>query len=172
MKLRGNNLILFWKEPGSDVWTTLAYARSCELDLQAELREVGSRLTGTHQQYRKGLKGWTVRTGHLMAGKAGLLRLLALAYSDDEVPVMLATVADGGFDPDTVETDGRRTWSGRALVTRLTVTALKGSKATLSIEMEGQGRLTHVDAPWILEEGWWNDGGVWIDCETWNDGET
>jgi hypothetical protein len=26
-------------------------------------------------------------------------------------------------------------------------------------------------APWILEDGTWNDNGIWIDGEVWNDGE-
>lgn len=172
MKLKGNDLILFWKQPGSDTWTTLAYARSCSLDINAEMKEVGSPDTGSSSQYSKRKKSWSASSGHLSAGASQLVTLIGLLNSDDEIPVMLSTIESGGFDPATVQSDGRRTWTGQALLTKLTYTAMKGSKATLSIQLEGTGALTHADAPWILENGVWNDDGVWIDWKTWNDGTT
>ncbi len=31
------------------------------------------------------------------------------------------------------------------------------------------GFATPEDVQWILENGFWNDNGEWIDSETWND---
>lgn len=172
MKVQGNNLILFYRPQGAEKYKTLAYARSCDLELKAETRQKGFGNVSRWLKWKKGRKSWTISTGHLFAGKAQLLELMRLVKSDSEIFVMLATIEEEhGFDPATVEADGRKAWKGKALLTRLVLSASKGAKATIKIDLIGNGKLEAVNAPWILATGIWNDRGVWIDAEQWIDGE-
>lgn len=172
MKVRGNNLILFYKAEGDTRYKTLAFARSCELELSAMTKKKAFGDGGRWNNHKKGRKSWRVSTGHLFAGREQLLELLRLLKSDEEVGVMLATIEEEhGFDPATVEADGRKAWRGKALLTRLVLSAQKGTKATIKIDMVGNGRIDSVNAPWILATGNWVDKAVWIDHEQWHDGE-
>lgn len=172
MKVRGNNLILFYKE-GTGQYKTLAYARSCDLEITAATVQKGFGNSSRWGKHKKGRKAWKVSTGHLFAGREQLVRLMRLVKSDDEIEVMLATIEEEhGFDPATVEADGRKAWRGKALLTRLVISGQMGTKATIKIDLVGNGKLETVNAPWILETGFWNDKAVWIDHKQWHDGET
>jgi hypothetical protein len=64
----------------------------------------------------------------------------------------------------------------------ITLSGMNSEVISLALQSPYQGRVCNLyfgvrisnvsSALWILYNGFWNDGGVWLDEEVWNDGDT
>ena len=167
-KLRGNELIVFFEKGG--VWKTLAYATTCEIDIQAEVMDVGSPDTGRWVKKKKRRRSWNVSSGHLMSDVKQEIDLYDYLISDNPVKVCVSSVAahDEQIKSIGYVPDGRYSLVGDALVTRMTITGNRGDFCTLSMSLAGSGELKQKSADWILADGRWAGKGVWVDWESWN----
>lgn len=167
-KLRGNDLIVFFEQGGE--WKTLAYATTCEIDIQAETIEIGSPDTGRWVKKKKRRISWSVNSGHLMSNVKQKINLYNYLLSDNPVKISVASVENHTerIYPEDYTPDGRYSLIGEALVTRMTITGNRGDFCTLSMSLAGIGELLQKSADWILADGAWNMEGVWIDWEKWN----
>lgn len=167
-KLRGNELIVFFEQGG--IWKTLAYATTCEIDIQAETIDVGSPDTGRWVKKKKRRKSWNVSSGHLMSDVKQEVNLYNYLLSDNPVKISVASVESHAeqVSPGDYIPDGRYSLIGEALVTRMTITGNRGDFCTLSMSLAGVGELLQKSADWILADGAWNMEGMWIDWEKWN----
>lgn len=167
MKLRGNDMTLMVQRDGQ--WRAIAYATTCEMDINVELVEVGSALTGRWRKYRKRKKDWTGSTGHLMADVKQEVDILELVDSDEPVAVCFGSV-ESHTEPITdadYKLDGKVKIVGEAHVTRATVSARRGDCVTISATLQGNGPLEVLWAPWVLDGGTWRNDGVWINHKVW-----
>lgn len=151
------------------VWRALAYATTCELDINKETVETGSKLTGRWRTSRARKLGWTISAGHLMADVQQEVDIMELVKSDKTVTVCMGSVEphDETVTDAAHVLDGRLMMTGSAHVTRATVSAKNGDFVTISIALEGTGALTSAWAPWVLDGGYWRSDGVWMNHKVW-----
>jgi predicted secreted protein len=166
-KIRANNLIVMYKVNGR--WKAIAFATSCEIDISADMIEISSTVSGKWKTFKKKEKGWKISTAYLKGNVKKTPDLFELLDSDDPIQVCLTTVE---AHPDIItqteyKQDGRYQLTGSALVVRLTETARKGDMVTVSAELQGNGLLEQVWAPWVFVNGLWSNSGVWIDEGVW-----
>ena len=65
-KIKGQNLVVLFR--GADYqWKALAYATTCELDLNRDMQQVGSASSGNWKHYKPKEMGWTVTSAHLLS---------------------------------------------------------------------------------------------------------
>lgn len=171
MKVNGNDLIVFFEVAG--VWKTLAYATSCELDIQAETINVGSPDTGRWTRRKKRRLSWSGSSAHLMSDVMHEANWFSLLESSKTVKICFSTVEAHKLPIKYYEyaRDGKVTITGDALINRVTLTGKQGSKTTLSVSFVGDGKLEPAFAPWILEDGVWGMNEVWKDMGIWNYGD-
>lgn len=167
MKLKGKDMTLMVMRNGA--WRAIAYATTCELDITKETVETGSKLTGKWRTIRSRKKAWTMSSGHLMADVKQEIDIIDLATGDEEVTVCLGsvesheeTITDADY-----KLDGKVMLTGKAIVTRATVSAKNKDYVTISMSLEGNGALTSAWAPWVLEGGTWRSDGVWMNHKLW-----
>jgi predicted secreted protein len=167
MKLRGNDMTLMVYRDGK--WRAIAYATTCEIDISADLLEVGSALTGNWRTYKKRKRGWTGSTGHLLADVKQEVDILELVDSDEPVTVCFGSVErhPGQITDADYVLDEKVQIKGEALVTRATVAARRGDCVTISATLQGNGPLEVLWKPWVLESGTWDMNGVWMNHKIW-----
>lgn len=142
MKLKGNNLIVFFRIDGQ--WRTLAYATTCELDIQAETITVGSPDTGRWEKKKKRRLGWNGSSAHLMSDIKDEANLFGLLKSDLPVRVCFGSVIDHKSPINSTDNyikNGKVSLEGDALITRMTITGRRGDCVTLSVSFVGIGEL-------------------------------
>lgn len=124
-------------------WRAIAYATTCEIDINAEMVEVGSSLTGLWRMLRKRKLQWVGTTGHLMADMKQEVDILEMVMSKEPVTVCLGSVAPHTAAVSAADQtlDGRVKLTGEAYVTRATISARRGDAVTISAKMEGNGEL-------------------------------
>lgn len=168
MKLRGNDLIVFFEQDGE--WKTLAYGTTCEIDITADTMTVGSPYTGRWEKKKKRRKSWRVSCGHLLSDAVQDINFFNLLTGDDPVLVNVASVLPHTTPifPSEYTLDRRISIKGYALVTRVTITGRRGDFCTLSMELSGSGELKMHMSDWILENGIWDMSGEWYDDGIWN----
>lgn len=147
MKLKGNDLIVFFEKDGA--WKALAYATTCEVDIQAETIAVGSPDTGRWAKWKKRRKSWSVSSGHLLSDEAQPVDVLGKLKEDEAVRILIGSVEPhkqsmnaGDYMPD-----GKFMLQGNALVTRMTVTGRTRDFVTMSMQMKGNGELAGSSSP-------------------------
>jgi hypothetical protein len=162
MKLRGNDMALMVDKDGE--WRSIAYATTCEIDIQARMVEVGSPMTGRWRKMKKRGQQWVGSTGHLMADKKEEADIMEMVKERRAVMVCFGTVkrVDG-----MVELTEKGEMTGEAYVASARVSARKGDMVTISAEIVGIGTLAALWDKWILEDGRWNMHGVWINSGRW-----
>lgn len=167
MKLRGNNLIVFFDVGG--VWKTLAYATTCEIDINAQTIETSSPDTGKWVTRKKRKRDWQLSSGHLLFATEQEVDFFDLLESDQTIKLCFATVEKhpGIIDCDNYKKDGRFELVGDAYVTRLTITGRKGDMITSSATFQGNGKLEQKWAPWVFVDGKWDASGVWRKDGVW-----
>lgn len=142
MKVEANNFTIFWRGKA------IAYATTAELDVNADIYKVGSATSGDWQNYKKGRKGWTISAGHLLDLRSA--QQLGDDYrspydmlkSDEEVAVAFGAIEPHGpMEAKDQQLTGAVVYSGRALVRRYTVSAVKGQWVTCQFEAVGCGEL-------------------------------
>ena len=141
MKLRGNDMTVMVYVNGK--WRAIAYATTCELDINADTLEVGSALNGKWRESKKRKLSWSGTTGHLMADVKQQVDILGLVMSMEPVQVCFGTVKSASAtSAENLALDGRLKLSGKAYVTRATISARRGDMVTISAAFEGTGELT------------------------------
>lgn len=145
MKLKGRNLIVFWRNSNTEDFTTLAYATQCELEVSADTVEVASPDTGAWKTYKKKRKGWEVTEAKLMS-KLSEADLIAKVESNSTVEVMVASVSDvrQGREAGDYAPDLRFGKVGTAIVTRCTITGNNGDFVNVSMQLLGSGELRDI----------------------------
>lgn len=168
MKLKGNDLIVFFEQNGA--WKTLAYATTCEIDIQAGTINVGSPNTGKWEMKKKRRMSWRVSCGHLLSDTAQDIDFFKLLTNNIPVMVNMASVLPhlNPVFPNDYVPDRRISVKGYALLTRVTITGRRGDACTLSLELDGCGELNMYTSGWILDYGHWNMSGCWYDDGVWN----
>ena len=63
MKVRGNNIILFYQKNGE--WKTIAYGSTCEIDINAGTINVSSPDTGKWVSRKKRKLDWSINAAYL-----------------------------------------------------------------------------------------------------------
>jgi predicted secreted protein len=141
MKLRGNDMTLMVQRDGK--WRAIAYATTCELDVQAEMLEVGSSLTGQWRHMLKRRLQWMGSTGHLMTDVRQEADIMEMVMSADPVTICMGSVQPHpmAIEADGWVLDGRVQMKGEAYVSRATVSARRGDVVTISAEFTGNGEL-------------------------------
>ena len=124
-------------------WRSIAYGTTCEIDINAEMVETGSGMTGLWRTLRKRKLQWVGTTGHLMADTKQEVDILEMVMSKEPVRVCIGTIAPhtGSVAADEQTLDGRLKMTGEAYVTRATISARRGDVVTISATMEGNGEL-------------------------------
>lgn len=168
-KIRANDLIVMYKVAGA--WKAIAYATSCEIDISSETIETSSPDTGKWKTFKKRKKTWKINTAHLKGNVVKTPDLFTLLESDEPIKVCMTTVE---AHPDIIKhteykPSGHYQLAGDALVVRMTTTARKGDMVTMSAELQGNGKLEQVWAPWVFVNGVWSNDGVWIDEGVWGE---
>lgn len=140
-KIRGNDLILFVQKDGK--YKAYAYSTTCEIDIQADTIEVGSPDTGQWVKRKKRKKNWRISSGYLMSDSRDVPELYKMLTENEEISVLLGTVEPHAMEviakdyiPDEV-----LMIKGIGMLTRMTITGRKGDFATMSVEIEGNGKL-------------------------------
>lgn len=141
MKLRGNDLIVFFEQDGE--WKTLAYGTTCEIDITADTMTVGSPYTGRWEKKKKRRISWNGSSGHLISMDSGLDAIYRMLTDVQPVKMLIGSVETHRepMEANNYLPDGRIKLEGDALITRLTVTGRKGDMATMSFSFQGTGIL-------------------------------
>jgi len=151
-KIKGQNLVVLFQ--GSDLqWKALAYATQCELDLQREMKAVGSATSGNWKHYKPKQMAWRITCAHLLSDVDQPVDIDELLVSGAKVKVTFTCVEDHPLpksDPPEYKPEYRffgppygfaYTRTGDALVSRHTVTARHRTYVSSSIELTGTGPL-------------------------------
>lgn len=145
MKVEANNFTIFWNGKA------IAYATTAELDVNADIYEVGSPTSGGWRRHKKGRKCWTISAGHLidLRGPQHLgsdyRNPYEMVVKDEEVDVAFgAIVPHGTMEAKDMRPTGAALYSGRALVRRFTVSAVKGQFVSCQFEAVGNGELAET----------------------------
>lgn len=101
----------------------IAGARSCTIQMKADLIEVASAASATAKQYIAGRTSWTVDLTHLLTTPTGGLPLVGTTYTIQ------------------YQTDKAVTYSGQVVCTEATITSTLGNLSQGSIKMQGTGEL-------------------------------
>ena len=121
MIIHGNNVILASPTTG----ISFAMAKSCDLEIQADMVEISSPNAGGWKAYMKDKKSWTVRLNHLVG---------AIKTNADMVgQTIVVQVFRRGLGSDGV--------SGQAIIEQWKVTATRGNLAQGSFVLRGTGAL-------------------------------
>lgn len=141
MKLRGNDLVMFFKV--GDVWKTMAYATTCELDINASTIKAASDANGKYQRHIVKNFDWKCSTAHLLA--SGVQQYSLLEKMKEGAPVRLAIASiektDESRDFMRMFPDGKLGVQGDAMVQRLTVSGNVTGYANLFASFIGAGEL-------------------------------
>lgn len=142
-KIRGNDLIVMVRRDSS--WKTVAFGTTCEIDVNAETIDVGSPSSGRWRRRKVKRISWRMSTGHLLSDVSQDVDLFALLAAASEVDVSFTTVESHDLpmaDPPQYVPDSRFHLSGKAFVTRYTVTGKRGDYAVASATFTGSGPLS------------------------------
>lgn len=166
-KVKANDLIVMFKVTGR--WKAIAFGTSCEIDISADMIEASGKISGKWKTFKKRKRGWRISTAYLKGNVRETPDLIEMLNSDEPVQVCFTTVEP---HPDIIKhteykQDGRYMLTGEALVVRVTESARKGDMVTISAELQGNGPIEQVWAPWVFVDGLWTDKGVWNDDGVW-----
>lgn len=147
MKIRGNDLFVFIQRSG--IYKAYAYSTTCEIDVQAETIGVGSPDTGRWSKKKKKKRSWRLSSAYLVGSGDSAAQLFSMLDSDETIKIMFGTVAPHKelMDADDYVPDGRFAMVGDGLLTRMTVTGRRGDFVTMSVEIEGSGKLDMLWSP-------------------------
>lgn len=139
MKIRGNDIILFVKISGE--WKTLAYGTSCELDIN--VATLGIAPDGKCERSVVKRISWSGSSAHLQSDTVSAVDVFQLLQQSEEQRIMIGSVEESAENRDYTRylPDGRFGLKGNAHIDRMTVTAGRDSKATMSIGFTGTGPL-------------------------------
>ena len=138
MKLKGRDVSLAMEIDGGGK-ETIAYARDCSIDVQCDIAEFTSPLSGRGKRNRAGRYGWTVNIETLIA--------------DSEQPATLLECLENGI-PVTLTMDAQLYYGGRvyalqgnAVVKNWRDNAPLQGLATFSASFVGDGELRRYTRP-------------------------
>lgn len=137
-KVDGSRLILMAE--AADGMSAIAYATELELTIEASTIPIAPDTDGGWDKHKKQNYQWRVTMNHLLSMVGGAVKIEQLIEADEEVNVMLAIVAPGGFDPAAAEAE-EALLHGKALFRRMTITGQQGALAVMSVELLGNDEL-------------------------------
>lgn len=113
--------------------TAIASARSCDIQVQTDLIEVGSPSDGTAHHFIPGRYTWQLTTSHLLAmsGSTPLRTFIRQAIVSNTVTII---IKDNDYTNDQL--------TGTAICYMARVTATKGNLAQGAYTFQGSGPLT------------------------------
>lgn len=134
-KLKGRDVSLSMEIDGQGR-ETIAYAKDCTLNVQCDVQEFTSALSGRGKRFKPGRYGWNVNVGTLIADSEQPLMLLELLLNGGQLTLTMdVQLVKGGAIHTLVGNAIVRTWDFGA--------PLKGL-ATFSASFVGDGELTPV----------------------------
>lgn len=142
MKILGRNLTILYRV--DNAWKAVAYATTCELDINADLLEVGSVTPDAWKRYKRKKIGWTLTAGHLASDASQPIDLETVLVNGTAVKVFVTTVLDHPLPGDSYTPTTGYQRQGDALVNRFTVTARNRDYVTGSVSMRGSGPLSRT----------------------------
>lgn len=139
-KIQGRNLVVLYKDGD---WKAIAYATTCELDINVQMMEIGSPSAGKWVHCKPKRINWTVTAGHLLSNQQQNVDLFALLKNKTRIQIAFTTAFDHSElpDPPTFRPSYDYNRSGFCYISRLTVTGRRGDFATSSIALAGDGEL-------------------------------
>ena len=125
----------------------LAFSTSASLSMTMDTREISSKDSGTHKEFKGTKFGWDASTDGLMAYKLagdtnGLDTLYDLYTSGETIGFAFAVAS--GTTPSYVKDTTVGNFTGNVLITSMSLTSPDLDNATYSISMLGTGDLTLV----------------------------
>lgn len=141
MKYKGKDIMVFVEKGG--VKKCIAYSTGCELDINRSFVEVASLDTADWEDYKPDKLGWGITCAALVSDEAeNELEFLKLIQGG-KIYVSFASVASSPLPriAGQLQPDGRLTYGGYTLLSRLTYTGQMGSMATFSVDFKGTGEL-------------------------------
>lgn len=157
MKLRGEDMVLF-RLVGGD-WKAIALSTNCEMDVTADVVEVGTPLTGRSKRMRPERMRWTLTSDHVFAIDEAAW--LGAVESDEPMRVLMGVRRNEHVSKPIVI-------QGDVLAMRVQSGAGKGEKVHWTAEFVGDGAPLFADLEWILADGVWNmQGEIWKDFGEW-----
>ena len=143
--IKGSDLMLFTKSTTGSTYTSLANATNHSLTINAASLETSSKDSGKWTTKQTTKLDWSISTDNLYSTDTinGYQKLFDIMVSREPLEVAFALKSDISSDTAPVggwlaSTGG---YSGKAVITSLTLNASDGDNATYSCTLEGSGAL-------------------------------
>jgi predicted secreted protein len=134
----GDKLMLFITDGSSTL--PIAFGTSCSLEISADTIDTSNKMSGNWKEFLTGQLGFTISSESMMSLTTGHLSLTKLmALMESRTPISFAFSKTAG-SPEFGENG--QLYSGKAIITSLSMTAEKGNIATCSCSMQGTGPIT------------------------------
>lgn len=152
-KIKGQDLVVMFRDETDQSWKAVAYATDCELDINVSMLETGSQDSGKWAEQKPKKVSWRVTSAHLLSDVEQPVDFDALIAAGTKVQICFSCVAphpEPKDDPPQYEPQYRffgppygyaYTRTGYAYISRHTVTARHRTYVTSSIELAGTGPL-------------------------------
>lgn len=119
--------------------TPVAYAKTCELDVQMEMVETSNPSSGAAKAFRPRRYGWTVNVSGLVAANMNNTDdLLDNLKDGTECYIVIGKVTWSGSTPTKVV---GQSYGGGAFISGLRQSGTHNEKATFSAQLQGNGTL-------------------------------
>ena len=141
----GGNLMLFL---GETTKLPVAFSTDAKLDIQLQTREISSKDSGKWEESAGNKLSWTSSTDALYAedltsvGVNAVEELYALMI--ERKPVDFAFGVTTGTAPEWTMDATKKNFTGKVIITGLSLNAPDGDSATYSLSLKGTGALTMV----------------------------
>lgn len=147
----GGDIMLFYYDGTS--YTSIAHGTSHQLSLNAETEDINSKDAGKFGLTEVSRITWDITADHMYT-RDGFETFYSYMTADPSTNANKVTVvfgekdyADPGSEDVNISADGNwkpstYVYSGQAVISSLSVNAANGSKATISVTLNGQGSLS------------------------------
>ena len=129
------------------VYTPLARATSCDLEITNEQQEVTTKTSGDFKEFISSRIEWSISTGGLVefSETDGMLALNTALFSGADVKITVGIATKGTDTKPTDMDDSKQYYKGTVKVSSLTLnTANGGEISTYSARLTGTGQLQFV----------------------------
>lgn len=132
-KVIGTNIKCLTKT-SDGTFTQIAFARSAQITIKRDLKEIASASTGIFKEYIPSRIGWSIAIDSLLSDRQELL--YDLLYSGKTVLISWEAEKDGNM---------KFAYSGNAYIKSMVMTGNIHEMATFASEFQGSGKLSVVD---------------------------
>ena len=144
-KYKGDDLLVMYNDNGT--WKVVAYATTCELDINATTIPTANPKAGKWPKQKLKSISWKVTSAHLLSDHEGNKDMMQLLATGREVELKFSTVKPhtSPQDPADYVADDKFSVGGKALVTRYTVTANHRDFVKASVAFIGSGENDYIN---------------------------